>query len=157
MNLYKIKPRYSIDTGKPIEPTIRVYGFVCDYNGSLIDTEDDSCKPLYWTTIKYDHSSEPLWYEDPERRILEEKYKIEYQEYAKFMESPYHFSPIECYGVSDASIELIEEWMKNREKRGSIFHNCNTIEQAFHVARLRTLMKLLNDKMFTPLQLGFVI
>jgi len=158
MKLYKSKPRYDINTGKEISPVLTACGIICDYEGLPIDIDDGDAKPCYTISIEYDQSSEPLWYEDPERQFLENEYEVEYGEYGEFMSSPYHFGAIECHGVSDVSVYLVEEWLKERKskKSSSPFRDCNTIEQAFHAARLRTLMKLLKEGNYTPLQLGFL-
>ena len=162
MKLYKSKPRYDTNTGEEISPVLSVCGAICDYDGLSIDMDNTERRPCYTISTAYDHSSEPLWYEDEERQILENKYGVGYEQYAKFMSSPYHFGAIECYGVSDASVYLIRDWMTaikstSAKKSKTIFDNCGTIEQAFHVARLRTLMKVLSAGAYTPTQLGLIV
>ena len=160
MHLYKPKPRFDSRTGKPINSVLRPAGYVCDYTGEEFDgVADYELEPLYYLKIKYNHDSEPLWYEDKERQILEKQYGVEYGDFSNFLDSTYHFMHTEGFGCADVSMQLVSEWIvavnSDNSKHPNPLHNCRTIEQAFRVCRLRTLMRLLEEKKYTPVELGF--
>ena len=158
MFLYKPEPRFDPRTGKPLAPILKPSGYVCDYTGIEIHPEKDyEQMPLYNITIDYNHDSEPIWYEDKERYILEKEYGIGYGDFSNFLDSTYHFMNIGGYGSTDVSTRLVSEWVDalKGEQSKTPLHSCHTIEQAFRVCRLRTLMRLLNEKKYTLEKLGF--
>ena len=157
MYLYKNKPQFNRDTGEPINPILYKCGAICDYTGTAFDLSDYDQKPLYHCQFEYDDDSEPLWYEDKERRILEKSYCIGYREYSQFMSSPYHFQNTEGFGSTDASRDLVAIWLDSvKYNENSPFHECGTIEQAFRKSRLRILMRMLDEKKYTPQDFGFL-
>ena len=159
MKLYTIKPQFDPDTGQPTEPAFQENKrlAVCDYTGQEVDLyNDDTKKPQYYISIRYDHSSEPIWEMELEdlRRFKEFGISDDYGEFGEFINSPYHFYT-DDYGSIDASFDMIKEWMIDMTKKEGRFSECRTIEHVMRVARLYTLVRLLKEKKYTPKQLGF--
>lgn len=158
MFIYTYSARFDPLTGKPVDPVLlrSRRKFICDMTGELFDTdEDDTQMRCYEIAIKYNHDSEPCWYEEYHK--FEKEFGIGYGDFSKFMDSPYHFANTEAYGCSDLSEQLMAEWIKAlRSKKKSRFSDCHTIEQVFSTLRFEMLRKLLREKKFTLEQLGFV-
>lgn len=159
MYLYTTAARFSPHTGKPITPVpIKDPSkVICDCTGQFLDFDDDVLKNNYNLSIKYNHDSEPMWYE--EYHDFEREFGIGYGDFSTFMESPYHWLHTEAYGACDATLNLADEWLKARrskKKPHPRFYECGTIEGVFSTVRLETLRKLLREKTFTLEQLGFL-
>ena len=148
MYLYKIEKRYSHLTGKEILPEItRTPNIICDYTGELImDGEQDS--PLYALKVDYDSGSEEIYYYDDDKEYFK-KLNIDYDSIFRLQS---HFKMGD--DGEDESVSLVKEWITNMEEDVGIFKNCATIEEAMRIARVRTIKRLLNDKTYTPEQLG---
>ena len=158
MHLYKIKPQFDPDTGEPVNPILKIDEklAICDYSGGEIDLYDiDEEKPTYNLLIKYDHSSEPNWYEEYHK--FESDFGITYESFAEFMESPYHFKHTEAYGVADLTFNLVREWISHINNGVGRFKDCLTVEQVFTLLRLEMLKRLLIEKKYTLEQLGLEV
>ena len=152
MNLYKFKPQFDPNTGKPTLSKRILDSYVDDYNGNLIGKDEPV---LYTLSIEYDHRSEPLWYCDRERSELEEQCGIDYADFAAFLNSPYAFTELSnAHGYVDTSFQLIEEWMMNVKNGLGPFRECGTVEESFRFARYRTLNRFLKENTYTLAQLG---
>lgn len=163
MFLYKKKKFFDPETGKEVEPVLKRSGYLSDLTGKPIDLDNDEEKPLYTLSFDYDHGSEPLWYEDfydllRELKLSEEN--MEYSDFSQFMESPYHFTNVEGYGCTDETESIMDQWITDRKKkgvRGDVeFRGCGTIEQVLSKIRVKTLRRLIEEKVYTLEQLGFV-
>jgi len=158
MYLYTDSARFDPRTGKPVAPVLLHHHnqFICDMTGVVYDTDEDAGQMrCYEISINYNHDSEPCWYE--EYHEFKKEFGIDYGDFSKFMDSPYHFANTEAYGVSDLSEQLMEEWIKaRRSKKKTRFSDCHTVEQVFSTLRFEMLRKLLREKKFTLEQLGFV-
>lgn len=170
LTVYKNKPQFDPDTGKPGTPKLIVDKeiIVCDLTGNELDEKDYEQRPLYCLTFEYDHSSEPLWYED--HYDLEKEFGFNYSEISEFFDSPYHFSNTYIYGGMDVTCYICHIWIlaltgKKLPKKAfpeftplyKEFKNCNSIEQVFRVVRLNTLKRLLrkNEYRYRPEVFGF--
>ena len=155
MYLYQKKPRFDSDTGKEIEPILTRKGFISDLTGEFIDTDDYENEPLYTISFEYNNDSEPLWYETYHDLLRELKLEIDldYGEFSGFIESPYHFANTEGYGCTDETLEIMQRWIKKDKE----FHGCGTIEQVFQQVRLKTLKRLIKEKVYTLEELGFTV
>jgi hypothetical protein len=159
MHIYKSKVRYNQNTGKPDRNFLEKSGdVICDYTGEVIAGHDE---PLWYTiSINYNHSSEPMWYEEELRDELEDNYGVEYGDFSAFMESPYHFKLNGDY--TDVSLDMLKEWMNSYQQAmngkhvGNLLYECRNIEEVFRTVRLRTLKKLLDESTFTVTDLGFL-
>lgn len=156
MNIYTESERFCPHTGKPISPVLAVDSskFICDYSGELYDMDQDDCQMrVYELRIDYNNDSEPVWYEDYHK--FEDEFGIDYSDFSKFMDSPFHFANTESYGAADLSETLFAEWIEARKNKKGRFSQCATIEQVLTELRLTNLRKLLQEKKFTLEQLGF--
>ena len=155
MNLYKFKQQFDPNTGKPSSSKRISGGHLDDYTGNLINSDE---LLMYTVSIAYNHGAEPLWYYDKELSDLEKKYGVEYSEFSSFMNSPYTFAELSnSHGSVDRSFQLIQEWLMNTKNGLGPFRECGTIEDAFRVARYRTLMRILKENTYTLVQLGLTL
>ncbi len=156
MNIYTESKRFCPHTGKPTSPIFTVDNakFICDYSGELLDADhDDGQMRVYTLRIRYNNGSEPVWYEEYHK--FEREFGLDYGDFSKFMDSPFHFTNTESYGASNLSEKLVQEWVEARSKRTGRFSKCASIEQVLTELRFETLRRLLQEKKFTLEQLGF--
>jgi hypothetical protein len=150
MKLYKLEDRFDTKTGKLKDPIMVWTGnYLCDYDGSLIDTDDPEFKPQYTLTANYCHDSEEVYYYDAAKEWFE-KHKIEY---ANLFNDPFIFSKILSDGI-DCSFTLVKEWMDNFNNETSPLFLCSSIEEAMRISRVRTVQKILKEKKYTAQELG---
>lgn len=160
MHLYsQSKKRFDPETGEPLPPQMGIdrKKAICDYTGDEIDLWNNHEElPLYNVSIRYEHGSEPMWYEDLHDLERELGVEFDYSSFAKFMESPYHFRNTEAYGTDDTSDAMMMDWATARNQIASrhMFRNCKTLGDILTVARISTLRYLLKEKKYTPEQLG---
>jgi hypothetical protein len=158
MFLYKKFKRFNPNTGQPVDPILKPSGYLSDYTGEIIDLDDDEAKPLYTLGLEYNHDSEPLWYED--YHPLEEAFGLGYGDFSLFMKSPYHFANTDGYGCTDETLAIVKLWLKDlnakKTRKDAQFWNCGTIEQVFSKVRVKTLTRLLKNKLYTLEDLGFI-
>lgn len=147
MHIYISQIRYNQKTGNPDGNfVVKSKDVICDYTGELLAY--DEIEPLWYTiSINYDHSSEPMWYEEKLRIELEDNYGVEYSEFSSLMESPYHFKLNDDY--TDASLDMLKEWMGNPKMKH------RNVEEIFRITRLKTLKKLLSGSKFVVTDLIF--
>jgi len=152
MKLYTTRKVFDRFTGKPNGEDFAPTGkYICDYTGVVIDgDENPECEPMYKLKVSYNNDSEEVYYYDEVKEEFEEMGI----DYGTMLSEPYTFAVNEDY--TDVSIGLVQEWMAERAEKKSVFYKCATIEQAMRIARVRTVLRLLKEKIFTAAELGLV-
>lgn len=122
MHIYVEKPRFSQIDGQKVQSVwVKSDAVLCDSTGEAFA----SCDSAYSIKIKYNHSSEPLYYYDKDREWFEERDAS----YELLMEADYHF------GVPPE-------------------HEHQDLEEDFRLTRIKIVKKILKAKTLSLQQLG---
>lgn len=159
MFIYKLVPLYDHRTGKLIDHQKEEDQVICDYTGVECNKEFRSQNNLAldYINFEYDYASESSWYYDNIDELvcllagedISELEEIEiidtYGLRQLIAETPYFYG---------CSYLLVRDWVKNINKKKSIFFECSTIQEAARRQRIHLLTKFLKEKKYTIEQLG---
>ena len=153
MKLYILEKRFHPKTGKELDPQpVESKNFLCDFTGGIIDCEKYENRPLYEIKIDYNHDCEEIYYYD-EAKDWFRKQRIGY---ASIFESPFHFKPAGGRNNTDASVSLMAMWVRNcgSARTNHWLAGASTIEEAMRRSRVRLVKQFIEEKRFTPDELG---
>lgn len=160
MRFYTQKPQFDRDTGNLVAPKLVATGYLCDYTGLFIPTEDSHTHLVYSVTFKDTGGSEEYWYYDTHTIINRLANELKCDKYAirhHLNTTPFHFIVQEDTGSHDASGLLVEEWAANLNTSGHLFEGCYNLPTACALARYRMIERLLNEGAIHSHNLGIVV
>jgi hypothetical protein len=155
MILHKQVKQFDKRTGKEIESEwVPTRTYICDYSGAECDADENyEVQPMYTFKADYYDGLEQAWYYDYDNIEYFRKLNVEY---GSIFDVEYMFMPDVNGSQYDASFWLNQEWMDGVDVKGHTFYECATLEEAMRRARVRTIRRLLDEKAYTPQQLGLL-
>lgn len=163
MNIYKLKPTYSRDTGELEGQMVFPDKILCDYTGNEINKDDCDFKPTYKISFIYNNDSEEDWFYDDVEKIIkllssfpnEKDFNFDHNIRAVLALDKFHYSIINGDYV-DASVLLAKDWIEGINIKDNMFFNCHSFAEAARIQRRKLVLGFLENKTYSPLELGLV-